>query len=69
VEIKNQVQISKYCEINPNSNFKRNSNFWSSFAENSFSFAIRCNKELVSQISSKSKVPSLSSEFSLVFDS
>jgi hypothetical protein len=64
VEFKNQVWISNYCEINPNSIFKRDSKFWSSFAGNLFFLAIRCNKELVSHIISNSKVPRISSEFS-----
>jgi hypothetical protein len=54
VEFKNQVYISNYCKINPNSTFKRNSIFWSAFAGNSFFLAIRFEKEVVGQVSTTS---------------
>jgi hypothetical protein len=68
VEFKDQVYISNYCEINPNSIFNWNSNFWFPFARNLLLLAIRCNKELASQISSNFKVPRISSEFLLKFE-
>jgi hypothetical protein len=67
VEFKNKVHISYYREINQINHFEWNSNFWSSFDRNWCFLAIRCIKEHVGQISSKSKVPSFSSEFSSEF--
>jgi hypothetical protein len=69
VEFKNEVYISNYSKINPKSIFKGNSNFWCSFAGNLFFLAMRCNQELASQISLKSKVPRISSEFLFDFNS
>jgi hypothetical protein len=66
---KNQVYISNYCEINPNFTLKRNSNFWSAFARNLFFLPIRCKKEVVGQVSSKSFFPRNSNQFSHVFNS
>jgi hypothetical protein len=68
-EFKNKVSDSNYREINPNFLFKWNSKFWSSFDENLFFLALRCNQELASQISSKSKVLEIFSEFLSKFNS
>jgi hypothetical protein len=69
LEFKNVVYISNYNKINPNSFFKENLNFWPSFAGNLLFLAIRCNKELASQILLKSKVPRIFSEFFFDFNS
>jgi hypothetical protein len=45
VDFQNEVQDSNYREINPNSLFKWNSNFLSSFDGNRVFLAIRCNQE------------------------
>jgi hypothetical protein len=68
-EFKNKVSDSNYCEINPNFLFEWNSKFWSSFDGNLFFLTLRCNQELASQISSKSKVLEIFSEFLSKFNS
>jgi hypothetical protein len=67
VEFKNKVYDSDYRKINPNSIFGGHSNFLSLFAENLIFLAIRCSKELTSQISSNFKVLRISSEFLIKF--
>jgi hypothetical protein len=68
-EFKNKVLDSNYREINPNFLFEWNSKFWSSFDENLFFLTLRCNQELASQISSKSKFLEIFSEFLSKFNS
>jgi hypothetical protein len=68
-EFKNKVSDSNYREINLNFLFEWNSKFWFSFDENLFFLTLRCNQELASQISSKSKVLEIFSEFLSKFNS
>jgi hypothetical protein len=65
-EYKNQMEISNYCEINPNSTLKRNSNFWSPVAGNLFFLTTRSKRETPGQISSNLKFPRIFNQFSLI---
>jgi hypothetical protein len=66
-KFKNQVEISNYCEINPNSTLKGVSKFWPIFVWNLFFLENRYKEGLVCPISSKSEVARFSQGNSIKF--